>query len=300
MENPRTEVERVSRLLDRPTNAERKRRDLRERRSGVADAAASAPDQARWAEAGAVLAAQKKAAAKVSAAEDERFWAEVKKRLAEVEQRRRVRDTFSPDEVRALAQAAGARDLLAKIEAEARERDAAKAGAGTVQSDQAAQARVRIPAGQADQAQERQRATLEAVALEQFARRGKEAARTNDAAAQRFVAQQPATAAAEAKPAAAAASITQPARARPGAGLRRLFVPLAYAAAVFALGLGAGALWLQPAAQDGVAASRAPAAAQRETSAAQPLGLRIDADAAGFAARAAAPGPAPRRMQPRN
>ena len=289
----------MSRLLDHLTNAERKRRDLRERRSGVADAAASAPDQARWAEAAAVLAAQKKAAAKVSAAEDERFWAEVKKRLAEVEQRRRVRDTFSPDEVRALAQAAGARDLLAKIEAEARERDAAKAGAGTVQSDQAAQARVRIPAGQADQAQERQRATLEAVALEQFARRGKEAARTNDAAAQRFLAQQPATAA-EAKPAAAAASITQPARARPGAGLRRLFVPLAYAAAVFALGLGASALWLQPAAQDGVAASRAPAAAQRETSAAQPLGLRIDADAAGFAARAAAPGPAPRRMQPRN
>jgi len=252
----------MSRLLDRPTNAERKRRDLREPRFGVADAAARAPDQARWAEAAAVLAAQNKAAAKVSTAEDERFWAEVKQRLAEVEQQRRVRDAFSPDEVRALAQAAGARDLLAKIEAEALERDAA--------------------------------------------------------AAQRFLAQQPVRAAAEAKLAAAAASITQqrcahagkraqaagarrqPARARPGAGLRRLFRPLAHAAALFALGLGASALWLQPAAQDGAASSRAPAAVQPGTSAARPPALKVDADAAGFAARAAAPGPAPRRMQPRN
>ena len=37
----------MSRLLDHLKNAERKRRDLRERRSGTADAAASPPDKAR-------------------------------------------------------------------------------------------------------------------------------------------------------------------------------------------------------------------------------------------------------------
>ena len=95
----------MSRLLDHLKNAERKRRNLREPPSGTADAAASPPARAR------VLGA-KKNAAKANTAEDERYWAEVRRRLAEVEQQRRVKDTFSPDEERALAQAAGAKALL--------------------------------------------------------------------------------------------------------------------------------------------------------------------------------------------
>src|ERR1017187_1501896 len=110
----------MSRLLDHLKNAERKRRDLRERRSGIADSAASPPDKARPAAPAGALGA-KKAAAKASAAEDERYWAEVRKRLAEVEQLRRVKDTFSQDEVRALAQAAGAESLLAQFEAESQQ-----------------------------------------------------------------------------------------------------------------------------------------------------------------------------------
>ena len=51
--------------------------------------------------------------------EDERFWAEVKERLAETERRRRMLDMFSADEARSLTQAVGPRGLFAKIDAEA-------------------------------------------------------------------------------------------------------------------------------------------------------------------------------------
>ena len=75
--------------------------------------------------------------------------------------------------------------------------------------------------------------------------------------------------------------------ARLAASLRRWSRASALAAAAFALGLGAAALWLQPAGQNAEALSRGPAVVQPETVAARPLALKIDADSAGFAARAA-------------
>jgi len=63
----------------------------------------------------------------------------------------------------------------------------------------------------------------------------------------------------------------------------------------FAIGFGASALWLQPVAQNGEPSSRGPAAVQPATPAGQAaaagaLRLKIDADSAGFAARAASAG----------
>jgi hypothetical protein len=67
---------------------------------------------------------------------------------------------------------------------------------------------------------------------------------------------------------------------------------LALATVAFALGIGAAALWLQPAAQNSDTASTARAAAPPGSGALQSrargaLALKLDVDAAGFAARAA-------------
>ena len=157
----------MSRLLDRLKSAERKRSDLRERRA----ASAGSPGKSKPA----VLtgaAKGNKAAAKASSAEDERYWAAVKKRLAEVEQQRLVEDSFSPDEVRALAQAAGAEALLAQYEAESKksetiERDAAKAAAekGRLEQEAQDQARRREAAERKLREAAEQRARSEAGAL---------------------------------------------------------------------------------------------------------------------------------------
>ena len=128
----------MSRLLDHLKNAERKRRDLREQRSGDADSATSPPDQARRAAPAGAPGPRKEEAARTASAADELYWAEVRRRLAELEQQRRMRDTFSPEEERALARAAGAKAQLTKFEAETQaretlERDAAMAEARKIE-----------------------------------------------------------------------------------------------------------------------------------------------------------------------
>jgi hypothetical protein len=100
---------------------------------------------------------------------------------------------------------------------------------------------------------------------------------------------------AEAQAAAAAGERRQLALARISGVWRRLSRPLVLLAVAFAIGFGASALWLQPAAPNGKASFRAPAAAQpeppaRQAAAVGALQLKIDADAAGFAARAASTG----------
>jgi hypothetical protein len=103
------------------------------------------------------------------------------------------------------------------------------------------------------------------------------------------------TAPVEAQAAAAAGERRQLALARISGVWCRLSRPLALLAAAFAIGFGASALWLQPAAPNGKASSRAPAAPQpgppaRQAATAGALQLKIDADSAGFAARAASTG----------
>ena len=85
----------------------------------------------------------------------------------------------------------------------------------------------------------------------------------------------------------------QLALARIGASWRRLSWPSAFAAAAFALGFAAAALWLNPSVQSGAELSRGRAAVQPATPAGPPTGqgalaLRIDADHAAFAAHVAA------------
>src|SRR5471030_1440972 len=68
----------MSRLLDHLKNAERKRRDLRERRSGTSNSTAGPPDKPRRT-AKAAPSGAKKAAAKAGFAEDELYLAEAEK-----------------------------------------------------------------------------------------------------------------------------------------------------------------------------------------------------------------------------
>ena len=70
---------------------------------------------------------------------------------------------------------------------------------------------------------------------------------------------------------------------------------MALAAVVFALGIGAGALLLKSPMQNGEELSRGPVAVQSGTLTGRGTpALRIDADHAGFAARAASIGRKPR------
>jgi len=87
--------------------------------------------------------------------------------------------------------------------------------------------------------------------------------------------------------------------ARTGARLRRQFRPAAFAAIAFALGIGAGAVLFQSDAQTDAASPGGQAAVLPGSPAANPaaegaLVLRMDADHAGFAARAASIGRKPR------
>src|SRR5512133_409678 len=161
----------MSRLLDHLKNAERKRRDLRERPTATADPAAGSTDNGKPAvPAGAPK--RPKAGAKTNSAEDERYWTEVKRRLAEVEQQRQAKDSFSPDELRALAQATGAKALLEQYEAESKKsealaRDAAIAADEKARLEQEAldQARRREAAERTLRIAAQQRAHSEAGAL---------------------------------------------------------------------------------------------------------------------------------------
>jgi hypothetical protein len=87
--------------------------------------------------------------------------------------------------------------------------------------------------------------------------------------------------------------------ARVGARLRRISTPAMLAATAFTLGIGAGALWQKTAPLEGEESSRGPVATQPRSYTANPVsghapGLRLDADHAGFAARAAARSRKPR------
>ena len=256
-----------------------------------------------------------KAVARTKAVEDERFWAEVRMRLALAEQRRRVRDSFSPEELRALAQAAGVGDLLANRELEkATKRDThirpkvvtpAQHGDAT----ETALAQANLAAKKQTESLTQMRARADVVAAEGARQR----ARREAAAAERervllLLAAQRAAAELTADRAIAARAGVQAGLAklgRAGAAWRSLTGASMLAAFAFALDIGmslpqaqsatphsAASPGRQTEVQIGTGAVRSPVSGARA--------LKIDADAARFAARAAAPGPAPRRMQPRN